>query len=57
MIVEIKAVDYLSAEAKKQLDYYLKGTDYRLGLLVNFGPKLAIIRRIYESVRISANQR
>jgi len=52
VIIEIKALEYLPLEAKKQLDYYLRGTDYKLGLLVNFGPKLTIIRRIYESARI-----
>ena len=52
VLVEIKALDFLAREAKKQLDYYLRGTSYKLGLLINFGPELKIIRRIYESARI-----
>jgi len=52
VVVEIKALGFFPQEAKKQLDYYLRGTNYKLGLLINFGPKLTIIRRIYESARI-----
>src|SRR3989338_1229264 len=32
VLVEIKALDFLAREAKKQLDYYLRGTSYKLGL-------------------------
>lgn len=51
VIIEIKALEYLPLEAKKQLDYYLRGTDYKLGLLVNFGPKLSITRWVYDTAR------
>lgn len=48
VIIEMKSVDYLSKEAEKQLVYYLKGTSYRLGFLVNFGAsKLEIKRKIW----------
>lgn len=48
IILEIKAVPFLNKQMETQLVYYLKGTDYRLGLLVNFGSdKLKIIRRIW----------
>ena len=44
IIVEIKAVDVLSAEHRSQVMNYLKLTRFKLGLLVNFGsyPKAAI---------------
>lgn len=41
-----------------QLYYYLKGTDYKLGFLVNFGAdRLDIRRRVYETARIRGNPR
>ena len=44
IIVELKAVDALSAEHRSQVMNYLKLTRFKLGLLVNFGsyPKAAI---------------
>lgn len=37
---------------EKQSYYYLKGSKYKLGYLVNFGAdKLDIRRRIYDTVR------
>ena len=48
IIVEIKALEFLPAKFITQLIYYLKGTNYRLGYLVNFGsPQIQIIRRIW----------
>ena len=37
IIVEIKAVKQLADEHRSQILNYLKATNYRLGLLVNFG--------------------
>ena len=37
IIVEIKAVSQLTNEHRAQVHNYLKATDMRLGLLVNFG--------------------
>lgn len=37
ILLESKAVSFLPKEAETQLIYYLKGTDFKLGLLVNFG--------------------
>lgn len=37
VIVELKAVSALAAEHRAQLHNYLKATEYRVGLLVNFG--------------------
>ena len=46
IIVELKAVSKINAEHKAQLLNYLKATDLKLGLLVNFGshPQAQIVR-------------
>jgi GxxExxY protein len=48
IIVEIKAVKELTKEHQAQVINYLRATDMRLGLLVNFGsyPKVEIKRLI-----------
>ncbi len=49
IIVEIKSVLQMPKVFEKQLYYYLRGTKYSLGYLVNFGSeKLEIKRRIYD---------
>lgn len=48
VVLEVKAVEFLPKNAEDQMYYYLKGTDYEVGLLVNFGTrKLDIRRRAY----------
>lgn len=48
ILVEIKAVENTPKIYELQLYYYLKGTNYELGYLVNFGSdKISIKRRIY----------
>ena len=49
VIVEIKAVKNLAAEHKAQLLNYLKATDKEVGLLLNFGPKPEITRKVYDN--------
>jgi len=47
IITEIKSQPRIMRLDELQLYYYLKGTEYRLGFLVNFGAeKLEICRRI-----------
>jgi GxxExxY protein len=46
IIVEIKAVKTLLSEHESQLFNYLKATGYKLGLLVNFGEKSLVYKRI-----------
>jgi GxxExxY protein len=51
IIVELKALDFLPQKMITQLVYYLKGTSFSLGYLVNFGgTKLQIIRRRWTSL-------
>ena len=45
IIVEIKSTINMPKVFEKQLYYYLKATDYRLGYLVNFGTSEIDIRR------------
>jgi len=48
VILELKATNLLPVSAGTQLNYYLKVTGYRVGLLLNFGTsRLQIRRRIY----------
>jgi GxxExxY protein len=57
VIIEVKALEYLPKKLTTQLVYYLKGTDYKLGFLVNFGAQdLQIIRRIWTPVYVSKNR-
>ena len=52
ILLEIKYLPRITFKEKKQVWYYLKGTDYKLLLLVNFGgPKLEIMRRVYDKAR------
>lgn len=51
VIVEIKATKTLASEHEAQLLNYLKATDIELGLLLNFGPKPEIKRKIYDNIR------
>lgn len=48
IIVEVKAVKFISPAFEKQLTYYLKATSIQLGYLVNFGStEIKIVRRIW----------
>ncbi len=46
VIIEIKATEFTITNYEQQLKYYLKGTNYALGLLVNFGASPFLIRRV-----------
>ena len=51
IILEIKAKSYLTRQDIDQFWKYLKGSQYKLGFLINFGPKLEIKRIIYDKIR------
>lgn len=52
IIIEIKHLPRLTFKEDKQIWYYLKGTEYKLLLLVNFGGQIVEIkRRIYDKTR------
>lgn len=46
IVLELKAAEFLPKSDERQLSYYLGGTPYRLGFLVNFGSRNGVdIRR------------
>ncbi len=47
VICEIKAIQSLRPEHEAQLLNYLKATGIKVGLLLNFGPKPEIMRRVF----------
>jgi GxxExxY protein len=49
VIVEIKASQKLSAGHEAQLINYLKATDTEVGLLLNFGPKAEVLRKVFDN--------
>ena len=51
VIVEIKAAKSLAVEHEAQLLNYLKATDIEVGLLLNFGPKPQIKRKLFDNSR------
>ena len=53
VILELKAVEHLLPEHEAQLLNYLKATSIDVGLLLNFGPKPQIRRKVFEIARRS----
>ena len=51
VIIEIKATRNLTLENEAQLLNYLKATDKEVGLLLNFGPKPEIKRKVFDNFR------
>ena len=51
VIVELKATRALTPQNEAQLLNYLKATTYEVGLLLNFGPKPQIKRKVYDNER------
>ncbi|MBI3335549.1 MAG: GxxExxY protein [Candidatus Portnoybacteria bacterium] len=52
ILLELKCKPFLTKEDERQFWLYLKGSNYKVGLLVNFGSKkLEIRRRIYDKAR------
>ena len=49
VIVEIKAARNLAPDHKAQILNYLKATDKEVGLLLNFGPKPEISRKVFDN--------
>src|SRR5258706_12581278 len=49
VICELKTHEKLSEENENQLINYLKGTSIEIGLLLNFGKKPEIRRKIYDN--------
>ena len=57
IIIELKALPFIGVREKKQTWSYLKGSEYKLALLVNFGGDDVDIQRIiYEKARMSLRE-
>ena len=54
IIVEIKSKPFIEKEDEKQFWGYLKGSEYKLGFLVNFGPDKLMIKRFVHTNKLSA---
>ena len=51
VLVEVKSVQRLLEEHEAQLLNYLKATPYEVGLLLNFGPKPEVKRKVFDNSR------
>ena len=51
VLVELKACEALTVEHEAQLVNYLKATSFEVGLLLNFGRKPEVRRRVYSNRR------
>jgi GxxExxY protein len=51
VLLELKAIARLESSQEAQLLNYLRATDFEIGLLLNFGPKAEIKRRILDNDR------
>jgi GxxExxY protein len=51
VVIELKSVPQLSREHEAQLLNYLKATMIEVGLLLNFGPKAEVKRKVYSNQR------
>jgi len=49
VIVELKALDFLSKKHKAQLINYLKATQIEVGVILNFGQKAQFKRKIFSN--------
>ncbi len=54
VIVELKAIHQVADEHEAQLLNYLKATPSEVGLILNFGPKPQIARKVYDNERKGA---
>ncbi len=51
VIIELKAAETLVLDYETQLIYYLKATNFEVGLLLNFGKRPEIRRKIFTNDR------
>lgn len=53
IIIELKAKPRLTQDDVKQFWYYLRGSKYKVGYLINFGAPngVQITRRVYDTAR------
>jgi len=54
ILIELKSKPFISKEDEKQFWGYLKGSKYKLGFLINFGPQKLNIKRFVHTKKLSA---
>lgn len=54
IIIELKSKPFITKIDEKQFWGYLKGSEYTLGFLINFGPQKLIIKRFAHTKKLSA---
>lgn len=54
IILELKSKPFVTKIDEKQFWSYLKGSNYKLGFLVNFGPQRLVIKRFAHTSKVSA---
>ena len=52
IMIELKSKPFLTSEDEKQFWGYLKGSPYKLGFLINFGPQKLTIKRLAHSRKV-----
>lgn len=58
VFIELKCKPILTRGDEQQFWYYLKGSQFKVGLLINFGPtRLQIKRRVFDKARSASDQR
>lgn len=58
ILIELKNKPFITKQDEEQFWKYLKGSDYKLGFLVNFSSKnLQIKRIVYDTARSATHQR
>ena len=57
VILEIKSAEKIIKAHQAQLLNYLRSTNVEVGLVLNFGPKPEISRKVYETARRTTNPR
>ncbi len=56
IVLELKAARSLGPENEAQMLNYLKATDKEVGLLLNFGPRPEIKRKVFDNARKAPSQ-
>lgn len=51
VVVELKSVSTIGIAHENQLQNYLRATKFEVGLLLNFGPKPEIVRKVFTNDR------
>lgn len=57
VILELKAAEYIVEEFENQIINYLRATEIEVGLLLNFGKKPEVKRKVFDNERKKLNKK